>query len=141
MVQHPWGHTIKIFGIEAPTNGRSCEEHAICGSVLQDNVVVQLRKVQVLIEEKEETAIAAFWVSDGVDRLETFGRGSCPDHRSIPSRKQQPYKEAKVPQKQWMCSGNTHFLSHYIRDPPPLPHKIQEAKNSRQTRRRKRIQY
>ena len=40
----------------------------ICGSVLQDDVVVRLRKVQVLIEEKEETAIAAFWVSDRVDR-------------------------------------------------------------------------
>ena len=68
MAQHPWGHRIEIFGIESPTNGRSCEEHVICGSVLQDNVVVRLRKVQVLIEEKEETAIAAFWVSDGVDR-------------------------------------------------------------------------
>ena len=68
MAQHPWGRMIEIFGIESPTNRRSCEEHAICGSVLQDDVVVQLRKVQVLIEEKEETAIAAFWVSDGVDR-------------------------------------------------------------------------
>ena len=68
MAQHPWGRMIKIFGIESPTNRHSCEEHVICGSVLQDNVVVRLRKVQVLIEEKEETAIAAFWVSDGVDR-------------------------------------------------------------------------
>ena len=40
MVQHPWGHTIEIFGIESLTNGRSCEEHVICGSVLQDDVVV-----------------------------------------------------------------------------------------------------
>ena len=68
MVQHPWGHMIEIFGIESPTNGRSCEEHANCGSVIQDDVVVRLRKVQVLIEGKEETAIAAFWVSAGVDR-------------------------------------------------------------------------
>ena len=68
MVQHPWGHMIEIFSIESPTNGYSCEEHAICGSVIQDNVVVQLRKVHILIEGKEETAIAAFWVSDGVDR-------------------------------------------------------------------------
>ena len=67
MVQHPWGRTIEIFGIESPTNGRSCEEHVVCGSVLQDDVVVRLRKVQVVIEEKEETAIAAFWVLDGVD--------------------------------------------------------------------------
>ena len=68
MAQHPWGRTIEIFGIESPTNGRSCEEHVVCGSVLQDDVVVRLRKVQVVIEDKEETAIAAFWVSDGVDR-------------------------------------------------------------------------
>ena len=68
MAQHRWGRTIEIFGIESLTNGRSCEEHVICGSVLQDDVAVRLRKVQVLIEEKEETAIAAFWVSDGVDR-------------------------------------------------------------------------
>ena len=40
MAQHPWGHTIKIFGIESPTSGCSCEEHVICGSVLQDDVVV-----------------------------------------------------------------------------------------------------
>ena len=45
MAQHPWGCTIEIFGIESPTNGRSCEEHVICGSVLQDDVVVRLRKV------------------------------------------------------------------------------------------------
>ena len=68
MAQHPWGCMIEIFGIESLTNGCSCEEHAICGSVIQDNVVVRLRKVQVLIEGKEETAIVAFWVSDGVDR-------------------------------------------------------------------------
>ena len=51
MAQHPWGRTIEIFGIESPTNGRSCEEHVICGSVLQDDVVVRLRKVQVVIED------------------------------------------------------------------------------------------
>ena len=68
MAQHPWGRTIEIFGIESPTNGRSCEEHDVCGSVLQDDVVVRIRKVQVVIEEKEETAIAVFWVSDGADR-------------------------------------------------------------------------
>ena len=85
MAQHPWGRTIEIFDIESPTNECSYEEHVICGSVLQDDGVVRLRKVQVLIEGKEETAIAAFWVS--CQALEAFGRGSCPDHRSKPSRK------------------------------------------------------
>ena len=68
MSHHPWGRTVEIFGIESPTNGRSCEKHRICGCVLQEDSVVRFRKVQVLIEGKEESAIAAFWVSDGVDR-------------------------------------------------------------------------
>ena len=65
---HPWGQTIEIFGIDSPTNGRMCEEHPICGHVLQEDVVVRFRKVQVVIKEKEESAIAAFWVLDGIDR-------------------------------------------------------------------------
>ena len=65
---HPLGQTVEIFGIDSPTNGRSCEEHRICGHVLQEDVIVRFRKVQVLIKEKEESAIAAFWVSDGIDR-------------------------------------------------------------------------
>ena len=64
---HPLGQTVEIFGIDSPTNGRTCEEHGICGHVLQEDVVVMFRKVQVVIKEKEESAIAAFWVSDGID--------------------------------------------------------------------------
>ena len=68
MSHHPWGRTVEILGIQLPRNGRSCEEHHICGHVLQEDSVVCFRKVQVLIDGKEESAIAAFWVSDGVDR-------------------------------------------------------------------------
>ena len=68
MSHHPWGRTVKIFGIQSPGNGRSCKEHPICGRVLQEDSVVRFRKVQVLIDGKEESVIAAFWVSDGVDR-------------------------------------------------------------------------
>ena len=68
MSHHPWGRTVEIFGIQSPQNGRSCKEHPICGRVLQEDSVVRFRKVQVLIEGKKESAIAAFWVSDGVDR-------------------------------------------------------------------------
>ena len=68
MSHHPWGRTVEIFGIQLPGNGCSCKEHPICGCVLQEDSVVRFRKVQVLIEGKEESAIAAFWVSDGVDR-------------------------------------------------------------------------
>ena len=68
MSHHPWGQTVEIFGIELPTNRHCCEEHTICGAVLSEDCVVRFRKVQVIVNEKEESPIAAFWVSDGVDR-------------------------------------------------------------------------
>ena len=152
MVQHPWGHTIEIFGIESQTPGCSCEEHAICGSVLQDHVVVRLRKVQVLIEEKDETAIAAFWVSEGVDRCRV---GYLPKFHvkhwkllegSLPQIIEVYHQESDSPTKRQKCRRNSGCAVAALISPPitsviPLPHEIQEAKNSRQTRRRKRIQY
>jgi len=49
--------------------GHSCEEHEICGEVLKEDVVVRLRsKIQLMVEGKEEMAIAAIWVTDGIDR-------------------------------------------------------------------------
>ena len=70
MTSHPTGVTVEIVGIEASNNGRSCEEHNVCGSVLCDDVIVRLRLVQIIYqdqgkEEETETAIAAYWVSDG----------------------------------------------------------------------------
>ena len=38
-----------------------------CSEVLQEDVVVRLRKVQVVVDGREETAVAA-WVMDGMDR-------------------------------------------------------------------------
>ena len=35
------------------------------GAVLTEDCVVRFRKVQVIVNEREESAIAAFWVSDG----------------------------------------------------------------------------
>ena len=50
---HPTGVTIEIVGTEASSNGRSCEAHEVCGrSVLFDDVVVRLRKVQILNERQ-----------------------------------------------------------------------------------------
>ncbi len=66
---HPSGVVVEIVGTEQGDRGRSCEEHPInCGEVLAEDVVVRLRKVQILVEGKEETAIAAVWVNDGIDR-------------------------------------------------------------------------
>ena len=64
---HPSGITAEIVGIESGTNGRSCYQHDICGSVIEeDNVVVRLRKTQIRNSfGKEETAIAALHTTDG----------------------------------------------------------------------------
>ena len=51
MATHPSGITVEIVGIEASNNGRSCEEHDVSGSILIEDVVVRLRKVQVVNEK------------------------------------------------------------------------------------------
>ncbi len=66
---HPPGIVVEIVGTEAGNRGRTCKEHTInCGKVLEENVVVRLWKVQVVVNGREETAIAAVWVTDGIDR-------------------------------------------------------------------------
>ncbi len=65
---HPSGIVVEIVGKERSNQGRSCDEHLNCGEVMADDVVVRLHKVQILVEGKEETAIAAVWVNDGIDR-------------------------------------------------------------------------
>ena len=64
---HPSGVTLEIVGLESNTQGRSCEMHATCGCLVKEDVVLRLRKVQVVVEGMEESAIAAYHVSDGVD--------------------------------------------------------------------------
>ena len=66
---HPCGIVVKIVGTEMSCQGRSCEEHKICGEVvMEEDVVVRLRKIQLMVEGKEETTIVAIWVMDGIDR-------------------------------------------------------------------------
>jgi hypothetical protein len=65
---HPTGITVEIVGIACNTQGRSCEEHSTCGELLEEDTVVRLRKVQIIRDGREESAIAAFHVSDGIDR-------------------------------------------------------------------------
>jgi hypothetical protein len=65
---HPTGVVVEIVGTEMGDQGCSCEEHPNnCGKVLAKDVVVRLRKVQIQVAGWEETAIAAYWVTDGVD--------------------------------------------------------------------------
>ena len=65
---HPSGVTVEIVGISMNDRGRSCEEHDVCGSVLTEDSIVRFRKTQVIIEGREQSAIAGYWVSDGIDR-------------------------------------------------------------------------
>ena len=68
MATHPTGETVEIVGTASSTQGRHCHQHDICGAVLKEDVVVRLRKVQVVVDGKEESAIAAYFVSDGIDQ-------------------------------------------------------------------------
>ncbi len=69
MVYHPPGIVVEIVGTGAGDRGRTCEEHPVnYGVMLQEDVVVRLRKVQVVIDGREEMAIAAVWLTDGIDR-------------------------------------------------------------------------
>ena len=47
-VRHPSGVSVDIVGIEEGNRGRSCEEHLVCGSVIELDVVLQLRSVQII---------------------------------------------------------------------------------------------
>ena len=50
--------------------GRSCEEHESCGSVLRVDTLVQFRSVQIWCNGQEETALAAYWVMDGIHQCQ-----------------------------------------------------------------------
>ncbi len=65
---NPSGIVVEIVGTEMGCQGRLCEEHDICCEVLKEDIVVRLRKIQLMVEGKEDTAIAAIWVTDGIDR-------------------------------------------------------------------------
>ena len=71
MACHPSGVIVDIVGIEASDNGRSCEKHSCCGSVVAPDVAVRFRAVQLPVEGDptvvESTALAACHVTGGVD--------------------------------------------------------------------------
>ena len=64
---HPLGILVKTVETELSCQGRPCKEHKMCSKVLKEDVVVHLRKMQLMVEGKEETAIAAIWVRDGIN--------------------------------------------------------------------------
>ena len=72
------------MGINASPNGRSCEEHKVCSSVLKLDSLVRYREVQIIVKGKEETALVVYWVTDGVDH----------SHVGLLPRHMVKYKEA-----------------------------------------------
>ncbi len=68
MATRPPGIVVEIVSSLMGDRGCSCEEHAVCGSMLEEDMVVHLRKAQILVEGQEETVIACYWVTDGIDR-------------------------------------------------------------------------
>ncbi len=69
MVFHLPGIVIEIVGTEAGKRGCTCKEHTVnCGVVLEEDAVVCLWKVQVVVDGREETAIADIWVNDRIYR-------------------------------------------------------------------------
>ena len=66
---HPRGDGIDIVGTEEGSNGRTCENHTVaCGKLLEEDMVLRLRKCQITDEHGYEmTAIAAVWVTEGND--------------------------------------------------------------------------
>ena len=74
---HPCGILIKIVGTMVSCQGCLFEEHKICGKVLKEDVDVRLHTLQLMVEGKEEMAIAEIWVTDGVDH---FHVGFVPCH-------------------------------------------------------------
>ena len=68
MPYHPSSILIDIVGTNASDKARSCEEHASCGSVLRVDTLVSFRSVQIWCNGHEETALAVYWVMNGIDR-------------------------------------------------------------------------
>ena len=72
------GVLVDIVGIKASNRGRSCEEHACCGSSLELDSVVRFRRVKIINDDdKEEAALAVYWVTDAIDRCRV---GFLPKH-------------------------------------------------------------
>ena len=40
----------------------------MCGTVVKEDTLLCLRKEQILVDGQEETTLACYWVTDGIDR-------------------------------------------------------------------------
>ena len=75
---HPQGTTVEVVGISSGSSGRNCDEHPKCGVVVELDVVLRVRRVGVDTDDgRHVNALAAYWVSDGIDRCRV---GFLPKH-------------------------------------------------------------
>jgi hypothetical protein len=74
--RHPSGIILDVIGTAGTNHGCSCKEHACCSNILENDLLVKLRRKQILVPDnivggggkmKEETAITVNWVSNGID--------------------------------------------------------------------------
>ena len=66
---HPTSIVVDIIGTEETSQGRTCDDgKTACGSLLVTDSLVQFHQVQVLVDGVEETALAVYLVSKGIDR-------------------------------------------------------------------------
>jgi len=56
---HPAGITVKIIGTDFSRIGRSRYDHHIFGSLLNEDVVVCFRRLQIIVVDKDRSFIAA----------------------------------------------------------------------------------
>ena len=61
---HPSGVVVEIVGLERGGRGSSCEEHDVCGSVVEEDTLLRLRKVQILVDGDRHRLL----LGDGRDR-------------------------------------------------------------------------
>ena len=74
---HPSGILFDIVGIRSGDRGRSCEEHEVCGRVLELDSVVCIWHNQIKVFGNEQAALTVYWATDGVDRCQV---GFLPKH-------------------------------------------------------------
>jgi hypothetical protein len=99
--RHLSGIIVEIVRTERSNQGRSCEEYPNCGEVMVEDVIVHLWKVQFLVEGREDTAIAAVWINDGIDCCHI---GFLPWH----SVKHAARYDGAVAQCTWVFSGDAN---------------------------------
>ena len=66
---NPTGEFVEILGLEATSNGRSSEKHAVNGEVVVVGSIVSFRRVLVDIEDMKEWAIGVYAITNDEEDL------------------------------------------------------------------------